>query len=216
VVKKPSAKPRRLRKIEDAFSEQFIQAYEWVEEGRPSSPERPPWDASPSAGDDAMLDWLNHHLDNLISDAIRQANASGLPSDEDVQRTYEMRAIEAAERENDFTKLSELLRLAEKSGQLSPLMIGWLADLSARKFRFKRSRGTPPEAVEVRRERSNAWLAAADVPRIRGLWKAHYGKVNRTLDLTDAVEFAARRWGLSRQQVANYMRRSASDRRRMD
>jgi hypothetical protein len=50
---------------------------------------------------------------------------------------------------------------------------------------------------------TEVWLQRAleDVPRIRSIWKEHYGKTNRPQGELTAEEIAARRWNLTQDEI---------------
>lgn len=159
-------------------------------------PTRPLWRARNERECQQMIDWVSAKLDEppLLSpeDAARRV--------EEVRKDIREGGPQArAAHEGHVGPARELIRKhfppLAAFVQLLPLKRG-------QKYRRKKSFGG---ARAYRRRRVEN--AAADVDRIREIWKAHYGKRNRrATDGPSAPEIAAERHGVTADEVEQYLK----------
>ena len=107
-----------------------------------------------------------------------------------------------------------------RSGEATADDLNWIADHIERGQRIpRRPRGRPslPKTERRLKTKNLTWLAAADVPRIKKLWKKYYNK-NYGVHVR-ACSFAAERWELGEngtEKLITYLRRSRNDPRRLE
>jgi hypothetical protein len=136
-----------------------------------------------------MIVWVNNHLNALLNAEIAE-----LVSKETVQEYEACSAVE-------YSRLDEARRVLNKPG----LTLAQLETLA----RPKRGRGRPKVSLVDRL--TPVVMASQDVPRIRALWKKHYGRQNRKLSPT-AEEIAAERWEVDIEALLSFRRRDRSRR----
>jgi len=163
-----------------------------------SSAELPGWNDR-----DAMKAWLNNMLNRVgYADAIEAYVAAvHLPESE-------RKAVARAKSPWLFTQEDHYdnpLRAAEESN-IEPLreMYPHLEDYLNLP---KRKRGQ-----RYLMSNENLISAVSDVPRIRDLWKKHFGRVKRRCGELSAEEIAAKRWGVDEDAVFSAVKHRKSRR----
>jgi hypothetical protein len=159
---------------------------------RPSSRtlgDLPPWEPLNERDRRHMIAWVNYHLDALLEEGV-----AVLCSEETV-RAYE------AYCDIERSRLEETQRVLNRPD----LTLAQLESL----VRPKRGRGRPKMSPVDRL--TPVGMASQEVPRIRALWKKHYGRQNRKLSPT-AEEIAAERWEVDVEVLLSSRRRDRSRR----
>lgn len=134
-----------------------------------------------------MVAWVNDQLDRLL-DTV----AAELQSPETVQ-AYE------AYNDAENSRLDEVRKLLRRP------------NLTLAELEPKRGRGRPKLSAVDRL--TPVAMASQDVPRIRAIWRKHYGRQNRKVS-PRAEEIAAERWEVEVEALLSFRRRDG--RRRPD
>jgi len=169
----------------------------------------PPWKAHSPRHRERMRAWVNAELDaqeaafhrRLVSEVANYTRLLG-------ERLSHLDDGEKSRRkERGLAKTQEWLReLAlqqAEQGNLEPLrkLHPGLArfinkPLLKRGEHFGKKLSDDPVALRCRLEE-----ALAELPRVRAIWKKHYGKTNRQGGQLTAEEIVAARWGLDEEEV---------------
>ena len=157
----------------------------------PQKPALPDWEDDSEKGQARMLAWLNAELDHLLAPGgfVRTSDADRAEWDK-LMRLQQ-------NRQRRFGPLLDELRSPENTNIVPKSVIEFLARYIAVDNRpLPTGAGRPPRAKSERRADINplVWMAAQDVPRIRKLWRDHYGTKRRARAQTEAEAFAAMRW----------------------
>ena len=151
----------------------------------------PSWDPLGDRDRRAMVAWVNHHLDIILSEQAR------VFSSQEVVEKYE---AYLAEEQSSLEGTRKNLRKPH-------LTMKEFHELRQQKPGRGRPRMSPYDRLD------SVGMASQDIDRIRALWKEHYGRRNRAHSPT-AEEIAAERWGVKLEALLSLRRRSA--RRRPD
>ncbi len=157
---------------------------------RSAIPAKPDWN-----DDEAMAAWL---------DAVLK-----IEKFEEDAREHEVREWEGS---TDHYVIDQALELNYEPlarhlewGAPSRFVLKWIGS----RLREMQS-GRPGFAVRTKQSEKKALLDAADdVPRIKRLWREHYGRVNRgeNGNLKTAIVFAAERHGVDKRSLAKHLKR---------
>ena len=150
-----------------------------------------------------MILSINSQLDDEL--IARQADC-WIPTDEE----FQIFLLQDAATRGQIGPLFDALR----SGTLPAEGQVALARLLEEPKHERRGRGRPKKPLEQRQvAHVHLRAAAGEVPRIKQLLREYLGRRN-VAEL--ATEIAARRYGIGFDKLANYLRRSKHDRRRLD